>query len=62
MRGAASVGAHSLQLGEEQQHAADLHLLVEAALLGEIADAVEHARESVFGRPKSEIAPGVRER
>ena len=50
---------HAFELGEEQQHAAHLHLLVEAALFGQVADAVEHAERSVFGRPKSEIVPGV---
>ena len=47
----------SLELGEEQQHAAHLHLLVEAALFGQIADAVERRRRSCSAAPNSEIVP-----
>ena len=35
--------AHAFELGEEFQHASHLHLLVESALLGEIADAIARA-------------------
>ncbi len=48
-------GAHPLELGEEQQHAPHLHLLVQAALLGQIADAVEHSRRRVFGRAEARV-------
>ena len=41
MRRSASFAAEPLELGEEAKDAAHLHLLVESALLGEIADAVE---------------------
>jgi hypothetical protein len=37
----------SLELREELEHAADLHLLVQAALLGKISDAVRDAGVAV---------------
>ena len=49
MRSRRVAPADALELGEEQQHAANLHLLVETALFGQIADAVDDAARSVFG-------------
>ena len=51
------LAGHALELGEELQHPADLHLLVEAALLGQVADAVGDAGRSRCGLPNSEMEP-----